>query len=215
MDEQSVFKIILCAGFSTVDVVTDLSGRGVGMDVVRMAVEALRRVVHISSKPGCGTCFRIELPASLLVSKGILVAVNGQKLMLPMETIRSMVKLPTSAIRTVQEKQFASVRGAVFPMMFLANSLLTMQEKGEGREDLSIAMIETGAGSYGLIVDRFLGEVEVVIKPLTGVLAQLQEYVGAAITVCSQRELTEFLLQWLHVSSGCSNDFRGWLLISL
>ncbi len=181
MDEQSVFKIILCAGFSTVDVVTDLSGRGVGMDVVRMAVEALRGVVHISSKPGCGTCFRIELPASLLVSKGILVAVNGQKLMLPMETIRSMVKLPASAIRTVQGKQFASVRGAVFPMMFLANSLLTMQEKGEGREDLSIAVIEAGAGSYGLIVDRFLGEVEVVIKPLTGVLAQLQEYVGAAI----------------------------------
>jgi two-component system chemotaxis sensor kinase CheA len=181
MDEQAAFKIILAAGFSTVDTVTDLSGRGVGMDVVRTAVEALRGIIHISSKPGQGTCFRIELPASLLVSKGILVAVSGQQLMLPMGTIRSMVKLPTSAIRTVQGKQIASVRGAVFPMIYLADNLLASQEKFEDREELSVAVIEAGAGSYGLIVDRFLGEVEVVIKPLTGVLAQLQEYVGAAI----------------------------------
>ena len=181
MDEQAAFRIILSAGFSTVDKISDLSGRGVGMDVVRAAVESLHGVIHISSTVGQGTCFRVELPASLLVSKGILVAVGGQRMMLPMETIQSMVKLPISALRSVQGKQVASLRGTIFPMIFLADRLLGIEGTGEACEELSIAVIEAAAGPYGLIVDRFLGEVEVVIKPLTGALAQLPEYIGASI----------------------------------
>ena len=180
MDEEAAFKIILLAGFSTIDKVTALSGRGVGMDVVRNAVEALHGVVHIESEIGKGTSCRIELPASLLVSKAIRVAVSGHEVVLPIDTIRNMVKIPKSVVRTVQGQQMAPVRGTVFPMLWLAHAL-SFEEMVERRAELAVAIIETASGPYGLVVDHFLGEVEIVVKPLNGVLAKVPEYVGAAI----------------------------------
>jgi len=182
MDEQAAFKIIMTAGFSTVDKVTDLSGRGVGMDVVRLAVEAMRGVIHIKSELRKGTSLRIEFPASLLVSKGILVAISGQKVVLPMESIRTMVKIPRASVRSVRGQQIALVRGAVFPVIALADALsFDPIEKKERQAELAVAIIDAASASYGLVVDQFLGEVEVVIKPLNGVLAKVPEYVGAAI----------------------------------
>ena len=182
MDEQAAFKIIMTAGFSTVDKVTDLSGRGVGMDVVRLAVEAMRGVIHIKSELRKGTSLRIEFPASLLVSKGILVAISGQKVVLPMESIRTMVKIPRASVRSVRGQQIALVRGAVFPVIALADALsFDPIEKKERQSELAVAIIDAASASYGLVVDQFLGEVEVVIKPLNGVLAKVPEYVGAAI----------------------------------
>ena len=180
MDEQAAFKIILAAGFSTIDKVTDLSGRGVGMDVVRTSVEALHGAIHITSVMGKGTSFRIELPASLLVSKGIRVAVSGHEVVLPIDTIRNMVKIPKSTVRTVQGQPIAPVRGSVFPMLWLAHAL-SFARMEERRAELAVAIIETASGPYGLVVDHFLGEVEIVVKPLNGVLAKVPEYVGAAI----------------------------------
>ncbi len=180
MDEESAFKIILAAGFSTVDKVTDLSGRGVGMDVVRASVEALHGAIRIQSEMGKGTRFRIELPASLLVSKGIRVAVSGHELVLPIDTIRNMVKIPKSVVVSVQGQQIAPVRGTVFPMLWLSQAL-AFEAKEERRAELAVAIIEAASGPYGLVVDHFLGEVEVVVKPLNGVLAKVPEYVGAAI----------------------------------
>jgi two-component system chemotaxis sensor kinase CheA len=180
MDEEAAFKIILVAGFSTVDKVTDVSGRGVGMDVVRNGVEALHGAVHIQSEIGKGTRFRIELPASLLVSKAIRVAVSGHEVVLPIATIRNMVKIPKSVVRTVQGQQIAPVRGTVFPMLWLAHAL-SFDRMEERRAELAVAIIEAASGPYGLVVDHFLGEVEIVVKPLNGVLAKVPEYVGAAI----------------------------------
>ena len=180
MDEEAAFKIILVAGFSTVDKVTDVSGRGVGMDVVRNGVEALHGAVHIKSEIGKGTRFRIELPASLLVSKAIRVAVSGHEVVLPIDTIRNMVKIPKSVVRTVQGQQIAPVRGTVFPMLWLAHAL-SFDRMEERRAELAVAIIEAASGPYGLVVDHFLGEVEIVVKPLNGVLAKVPEYVGAAI----------------------------------
>ncbi len=180
MDQEAAFKIILAAGFSTVDKVTDLSGRGVGMDVVRNSVEALHGTIQIQSELGKGSSFRIELPASLLVSKGILVSVSGQEVILPMETIRNMVKIPRSAIRAVNRQRIAPVRGTVFPLLSLVDALSFGPDQ-EPPEEVAVAIINATLGPYGLIVDHFLGEVEVVIKPLNGVLAKVPEYVGAAI----------------------------------
>jgi hypothetical protein len=145
-------------------------------------VEAMRGVIHIKSELGKGTCLRIEFPASLLVSKGILVAVSGQEVVLPMESIRSMVKIPQATVRTVHGQRIAPVRGAVFPVIALADALSSdpIEEKKK-RPELAVAIIDAASGSYGLVVDQFLGEVEVVIKPLNGVLSKVPEYVGAAI----------------------------------
>jgi len=180
MDEEAAFKIILAAGFSTVDTVTDLSGRGVGMDAVRSSVEALHGAIQIQSKLGEGTRFRIEFRASMLVSKGILVGVSGQHLLLPMDTIGYMLKIPRSTVRTVNRQQIAHVRGAVLPLLSLAHAL-SLECAEDSEEEISVAVIQAASGPYGLIVDRFLGELEVVVKPLNGLLAKVPEYLGAAI----------------------------------
>jgi two-component system chemotaxis sensor kinase CheA len=180
MDEDAAFKIILMAGFSTNDTVTDLSGRGVGMDVVRNSVEALHGAINIQSKLGEGTCFRIDLPASLLISRGILVDVSEQQVVLPMDTIRNMVKISRSAIRTVRGQQIAHVRGAIMPLLSLATAL-SLGHTEDAQADIAVAVIDVASGPYGLIVDRFVGEVEIVVKPLGGPLAKVPEYAGAAI----------------------------------
>ncbi len=211
MDEEAAFKIILVAGFSTIDKVTDLSGRGVGMDVVRNAVEALRGVTHIQSEIGKGTSFRIELPASLLVSKAIRVAVSGHEVVLPIDTIRNLVKIPKSVVQTVQGQQIAPVRGTVFPMLWLAHAL-SFKRMEERRAELAVAIIETASGPYGLVVDHFLGEVEIVVKPLSGVLAKVQEYVGAAIMGNGKTVLvvnTERLFSLQRPSATAQNDLAA------
>jgi len=91
-----------------------------------------------------------------------------------------MVKIPKSVVRRVQGQQIAPVRGAVFPMLWLAHAL-SFKRVEERRAELAVAIIETASGPYGLVVDHFLGEVEIVVKPLSGVLAKVQEYIGAAI----------------------------------
>ncbi len=188
--EQAAFKIILEAGFSTVDQVTDLSGRGVGMDVVRSSVEALRGTIHIESQKDRGTCFRIELPASLLVSKGVLVRASGQQVVLPMDTIRNMTKIPRHLLRSINGQLIVPVRGDVFPVLSLASALAFEVDHRQGdqvtdnestSEQLAVGIIEAAGGPYALIVDSFIGEVEVVVKPLRGVLAHMPEYVGASI----------------------------------
>ena len=160
------------------------------MDVARAGVEALRGIIHIKSEKDRGTCFRIELPASLLVSKGILVAASGQQVVLPMDTIRSMVKVPRSLLRSIHGQPIIPVRGSVFPVLTLARALAFESVVGPYAEAMSdqaasamlaIGIIEASAGPYALLVDRFIGEVEVVIKPLRGVLAHMPEYVGASI----------------------------------
>lgn len=91
-----------------------------------------------------------------------------------------MVKIPKSVVRTVQGQQIAPVRGSLFPMLWLGHAL-SFEEMVERRSELTVAIIETALGPYGLVVDHFLGEVEIVVKPLTGVLAKVPEYVGATI----------------------------------
>jgi chemotaxis protein histidine kinase CheA len=97
-----------------------------------------------------------------------------------MDAIRNMIKLPKSQIRSLQGQPFAHVRGVVIPLVDLAE-LLTLDSSQKGDEDLAVAMIDAASGPYGVIVDRFVGEVEIVVKPLTGALANLPEYVGSVI----------------------------------
>jgi two-component system chemotaxis sensor kinase CheA len=197
MNEEDAYRIILAAGFSTIDQVTDLSGRGVGMDVVRESVEALRGSIFIESTIGKGTRFRIELPASLMVTKGILVGVENQRVVLPMDAIRNMIKLPQSVIRRMQGQQMAYIRGIVIPLVCLTEAL-SLERLQDREGDLAVAVIDAASGPYGIVVDRFIGEVEIVVKPLSGVLANMPEYVGSAIMGDGATALvlnTETLLQ--------------------
>jgi two-component system chemotaxis sensor kinase CheA len=120
----------------------------------------------------------IKLPTSLMVSKGILLEAGTQEYILPLTSIRDMVKLPKTAAHEYRGTKLAQVRGNVYPVFTLAEMLgLTPAETPE----LALAIVEAGNVRYGLVVDRFVSEVEVLVKPLTGGLAECHEFQGAAI----------------------------------
>ena len=178
MSEEAAFQLVFLPGLTTAAKVTDVSGRGVGMDVVHSNVRNLQGTTEIRSKRGKGTTFLIKLPTSLMISKGILLEAGSQEYILPLSNIRDMVKVPLEAAHIYRGRALAQVRGAIYPILNLAEIFgLTPVITPE----LSIAIVEAGAVRYGLIVDRFLTEVEVLVKPLTGGLEECKEFQGSTI----------------------------------
>ena len=178
MSEDAAFQLIFLPGLSTAEKVTDVSGRGVGMDVVRSNVHNLQGTVELHSKPGRGTTLFMKLPTSLMISKGILLEAGAQEYILPLGSIRDMVKMRRADAHEYRGMKLAQVRGNIYPMFTLAEKLgLEPAEK----PDLSVAIVEAGSVRYGLVVDRFVSEVEVLVKPLTGGLEECREFQGAAI----------------------------------
>ena len=178
MSDEAAFHLVFLPGLTTAEKVTDVSGRGVGMDVVRNNVRNLQGTIEIRSKPDRGTTFLIKLPTSLMISKGILLKAGTEEYILPLSNIRDMIKLPPEEVHEYKGLAIAQVRGTIYPLFNLAKMLnLTPIETSE----LSIAVVEAGTSRYGLIVDKFCSEVEVLIRPLTGGLEQCKEYQGAAI----------------------------------
>jgi two-component system chemotaxis sensor kinase CheA len=193
LSEENAFQLIFMPGLSTAAKLTDVSGRGVGMDVVRNNVHNLQGAIEIRSRAGLGTTLLVKLPTSLMVSKGILLQAGGQEYILPLSNIQDMVKLPVEAIHEYQGQMLAQVRGTIYSVFSLAAMLGLPAAEMRGREgslsrgipreteELSIAIVQTGSLRYGLAVDRFLTEVEVLVKPLAGGLEQCREFQGAAI----------------------------------
>jgi two-component system chemotaxis sensor kinase CheA len=178
MSEDAAYQLIFLPGLSTAEKVTDVSGRGVGMDVVRSNVQSLQGTVQLHSRRGHGTTLFMKLPASLMISKGILLEAGRQEYILPLSSIRDMVKMPRQDAHDYRGMKLAQVRGNIYPMFTLAEKLgLVAVEKPE----LSVAIVDAGGVRYGLVVDRFLSEVEVLVKPLPGGLEQCREFQGAAI----------------------------------
>jgi two-component system chemotaxis sensor kinase CheA len=178
MSHTEACRLVFLPGLSTKEKVTEVSGRGVGMDVVRNNIRDLQGTVDITSEPGSGTVFSIKLPTSLIVSKGILLEAGGQEYILPLTAIRDMVKIAPTGVHDYNGQRMTQVRGQVYPLFSLTE---IFDLPGGRREELSVAVIESGKICYGLIADRFLSEVEVLVKPLAGGLEQCKEFHGAAI----------------------------------
>jgi two-component system chemotaxis sensor kinase CheA len=178
MSEEAAFQLVFLPGLTTAAKVTDVSGRGVGMDVVRSNVRNLQGTIEIRSKLGRGTTLLIKLPASLMISKGILLEAGAQEYILPLSNIRDMVKLPLEEAHQYRGLTLAQVRGTIYSIFSLAEMLGLASAK---TPELSVAIVEAGTVKYGLVVDKFLSEVEVLVKPLTGGLEQCKEFQGAAL----------------------------------
>ncbi|MGD1092787.1 MAG: chemotaxis protein CheA, partial [Bryobacteraceae bacterium] len=185
MSEEAAFQLVFLPGLTTAAKLTDVSGRGVGMDVVRSNVRNLRGTIEIRSKLGKGTSLLIKLPASLMISKGILLETESQQYILPLSNIRDMVKLQPGEAHQYGGVTLAQVRGTTYVLFNLAAMLGLVSAKrnvrGAGLQQLCVAIVEAGTVKYGLAVDKFLGEVEVLVKPLSGGLEQCREFQGAAI----------------------------------
>jgi two-component system chemotaxis sensor kinase CheA len=178
MSEMAAFQLVFLPGLTTAQKVTDVSGRGVGMDVVRNNIRNLQGAIEIHSQRGAGTTFSVKLPTSLMISKGILLEASGQEYVLPLASIRDMVKIRSEELHQYRGARIATVRGDVYSMFSLAELFGSAETESAER---SIALVEAGRIRYGLMVDRFVSEIEVIVKPLAGGLADCKEFQGAAI----------------------------------
>jgi two-component system chemotaxis sensor kinase CheA len=178
MSEMAAFQLVFLPGLTTARKVTDVSGRGVGMDVVRNNIRTLQGVIDIQSRRGGGTTFSVKLPTSLMISKGILLEAGSEQYVLPLGCIRDMVKIPVEEMHRYRGSRMVRIRGDVYSVFSLAE-LFGLRHKESA--ELSVAVVEAGTVRYGLMVDRFVNEVEVIVKPLTGGLAECREFQGAAI----------------------------------
>jgi two-component system chemotaxis sensor kinase CheA len=186
LSDKRALELILLPGLSTAEVVTDISGRGVGMDVVQSNIRQLHGTIAITSEPGHGSAISIKLPTSLMVSKGMLVECGSEQYVLPIEGVREMVKFRCDQVRRFRDVAMMSVRGTICPVYSLGR-LLGLEQKGgtDGAlfdaEEASAAIVSTQTGDIAVVVDRLVAEIDVIVKPLSGGLDKLMLFQGATI----------------------------------
>lgn len=182
ISDQEAVNLVFAAGFSTMEVVSDLSGRGVGMDVVRTAVEKVNGTVVLESEKGKGTRIRLSLPLSMAVTNVMIVESDGQIFGMPMDSVVETVRVPRTAIRTIKKSLATVLRGRIVPLKSI-NALLGLgaSPRANAEDELAVLVVRLGDESVGLLVDDFRETVEIILKPLAGVLARLSAYSGSAL----------------------------------
>ena len=181
LTESEIFSLIFQPGFSTAEKVTDLSGRGVGMDVVRRNIENLRGKVEIQSRPGQGTTFTILLPLTLAIIDGLLVGVGGERYIIPTLSVRESFRPLPGTVKTIQGRgEVVSVRGRQTPLLRLGH-YLGRTSRAVKPEDGIVVVVESGDAARGLLVDELLGKQEVVIKSLGHAFGQQNLLAGGAV----------------------------------
>jgi two-component system chemotaxis sensor kinase CheA len=178
LSEPEIFSLILAPGFSTAREVTGISGRGVGMDVVRRSVEALRGLIEISSQPGSGLTVTLRLPLTLAIIDGLLVRVGQSHFVLPLANSLECVELTRQDIQDAHGNHIANVRGEIVPYIRLSEYFRMETERPEREQ---IMVVETEHGHYGFVVDQVLGDHQTVIKSLGRLYRNVQVVSGATI----------------------------------
>ena len=176
LSEQDIFKLIFEAGFSTAAAVTNLSGRGVGMDVVRRNIEELRGQIQIFSTLDQGTTFSIRLPLTLAIIDGFLVSVANAKMVLPLNMVQECIEFHPSL--QTHGRNYLDLRGEVLPFIRLRD-LFKLSAVPCGREN--IVVVQYGSDRAGLVVDSLHGELQAVIKPLNSMFKSLRGIGGSTI----------------------------------
>jgi two-component system chemotaxis sensor kinase CheA len=183
LDDRAALELIFLPGLTTAEKVTDISGRGVGMDVVRSNIRQLHGTTTLESKAGFGSIITINLPASLMVSKGILVEAGGEEYVFPMASVVQMVNLPREQIHCLDQSHFATFRNQVFSVLRLADHFASAAQVQEifWPEEVPLAIIQTDEGRIAVAVDRFVGQVEVIVKPMGPEFSDISAFQGTTI----------------------------------
>lgn len=176
--EQAI-ELIFQPGFSTNEFVTDLSGRGVGMDVVKSIVEGLGGHVEVESSPGEGTCVTIKLPLTLAIIKALLITCGDQVYALPIQSVRENLLVTRSQIKTVSQQSVIVLRSEILPLVDLAESLGF--EPPDHGDTLTVIVVESHGEKTGFIVDDIIGQQEIVIKSLSDFLGNIRGISGATV----------------------------------
>jgi len=178
LTDKEIYNLIFEAGFSTADSVTNLSGRGVGMDVVRRNIESLRGTVDLETELGVGTTVRIRLPLTLAIIDGFLVGVGKNSYVIPLDSVVECVELDESGYEAGAERSYVNLRGLILPCVHLGKHF---QIERSGRRRENIVVVNYGGNKAGLVVDELFGEFQTVIKPLGKLFGGLRGISGSTI----------------------------------
>jgi len=181
LSESEIFNLIFEPGFSTADTVTDISGRGVGMDVVRKKIQQLRGRVETQSVPGRGTTFQLKLPLTLAIIEGLIVGVGKERYIVPVFAVKEMLRPTEETMFTVENREeMALVRGRLFPVVRLYRRF-QVKPRSEDYASSVLIIAESEGKDFCLMVDDVLGKQEVVIKSLGESLRNIPGVAGGAI----------------------------------
>jgi two-component system chemotaxis sensor kinase CheA len=195
MNDDEAVRLIFRPGFSTATTITDVSGRGVGLDIVQNNIEKLGGSVTVYSEPGIGTRFVLRLPLTLAIIKALLIESGNNTYALPLGAVNQITRVDKNLIQTVEGLPLIRFQNDFIPLVRLDKALGMVQNKsnngspqrngnhnGKGEyENMFMAVVRFGQWQAGLIVDKFLGEQEVVIKPLGSFVGEIPGIAGAMI----------------------------------
>ncbi len=181
LSDSQIFGLIMKAGFSTADQISDISGRGVGLDVVRTSIEKLKGKVEISSQKGKGSTFTILLPLTLAIIDGMLVQSENDTYILPTLSVIESFIPQKSIVHTFKDQgEFVDLRGEMIPIVRLNELLNTCKNRPDIWES-TLVCIESENGKFALLIDDLIGRQQVVIKPLGYALSNIKEFSGSAV----------------------------------
>jgi two-component system chemotaxis sensor kinase CheA len=184
LDEKKILDLLTLPGFSTAKKVTDISGRGVGLDVVKSKIEALNGRLEFETKLGEGSKFILTLPLTLAIIKAMLVEVGNEIFAIPLMSVREIIKINEEELKMLQSFEVARVRDEIIPIVRLNKELdISLEDvKRKGIDDrLSVIIIEYGKKALGLVVSAVLGEQDIVVKPLGAMVKRTKGIAGATI----------------------------------
>ncbi len=178
LSEKDIYQLVFTPGFSTAARVSDVSGRGVGMDVVKQRIEALRGSVEVESMPGAGTTLTLKLPLTLAIIDGFLVQIGGGRFVLPLSTVEECLELTRAEADQAQERSMINLRGEVVAFMGLRRYFRIEEQAPEYEQ---VVVVEANGMRIGFGVDRFIGQHQTVIKSLGRAYKGIREISGATI----------------------------------
>jgi two-component system chemotaxis sensor kinase CheA len=178
LSDADLYQLIFAPGFSTAGEVTSLSGRGVGMDVVKRTIDALRGSIELSTDPGKGTTATLRLPLTLAIIDGMLVRVGSGRYTIPLSAVEECVELPANAETASRGRNFLDIRGSLVPFLRLREIFDT---EGEADAHQKVVIVSSTEGRVGLVVDQIIGNNQTVIKHLSKLHSGLKWFSGATI----------------------------------
>ena len=180
MSEKEIIDLLFHAGFSTAKVVSDVSGRGVGLDVVKSMIESLNGEVEVKSKLGVGSTWTIRLPLTLAIIQALMVEVGGEKYAISLGSIQTIEDIPAKDVKLVQAKEVIQIRDLVIPLIRL-NKILDIDSKKDPEAYLVVVIVKKGDKQAGLVVDELIGQQEIVIKSLGKYTSKCKIISGATV----------------------------------
>ena len=179
MPDADAVRIIFLPGFSTAEKISDISGRGVGMDVVKSKIESLSGQVDVETRVNEGSIFKIKLPLTLAIIQAMLVQVQNEIYAIPLASIDSTLSIQPSDISTVQNNEVIVLRGEIIPIIRMEESLMVPHVKDT--KELFVVVVHAGDSKAGMVVDKLIGQQEIVIKTLGNLFMGLKMFSGATV----------------------------------